>query len=255
MHPVARTLWRRCHPVVSYTCPLHRADDVPGGDPCPKQGGKWGQPNLPAQILLRVLNRNFSADRRPWDSCYGELSALRHGLIFKISAEKNHLGLWLCVLQSAGVHQQGNGCCYKLLQSLPNCFLSQVMGTAVFGLHHCCLLFLPSLLFPAAGARLQSQRTPGWLDAFSPHPGSQQQTWLLRRDLQPAGGFFLLQGNVTKGHLLPVADAGQEKSKLRLGKVMVEKPCKILTPGGGHARISIFHQRSILTAVKAASPL
>lgn len=73
------------------------------------------------------------------------------------------------------VHQQGNGCRYKLLQSFQNSFLSQVMGTEVFGLHHCCLLFLPSLLFPAAGTRLQSWRTPGWLPAFSPSTWSQSK--------------------------------------------------------------------------------
>lgn len=57
-----------------------------------KPGGKWGQPSLPAQILLGVLNRNCSTGRRPWDSCYGELLALLHGLIFKISVEANRLG-------------------------------------------------------------------------------------------------------------------------------------------------------------------
>lgn len=74
-------------------------------------------------------------------------------------------------------------------------------------------------------------------------------------DLYLVKGFFLLQDNVTEGHLLLLANAGQEKSKLSLGKVAVEMPGKILTPGGGCTLFSIFHQRSILTAVKAASAL
>lgn len=105
----------------------------------------------------------------------------------------------------------------------------------------------------AAGTRVWSQRMPGCLAAFSPCMWRQQQTWLVHWDLQPIKSFFLLQGNFTKGHLFLIANTGQEKSKLSLGKL--EMPCKILTPGEDCACIPIFQQRSIFAVVKAASAL